>query len=131
MNKVILFDGDCNFCNYWVNFIIKYDNDDKFSFASLNSKFGIEQLEKFNISNLASDTFILIYNDNYYLKSDATLLVVNQLNHWSKVFVFLKVIPKNLRDFIYDLIAKNRKKISFTQSYCIIPSERIKKKFLQ
>lgn len=130
MIKVILFDGDCHFCNYWVNFIIKNDTDDKFFFASLQSEYGKQQLEKFNLSSLATDTFVLIDNDNYYIKSDAALLVVKELNHWLKNSIFLKIIPKIVRDFIYDFIAKNRKKIFFIKSYCLIPSDKVRNKFL-
>ncbi len=131
MNKVILFDGDCNFCNYWVNFIIKNDVDDKFLFASLQSEFGSKQLKKHKISHLASDTFILIDNDNFYIKSDAAFLVLKDLKHWLKAFRFLKIIPKVIRDIIYDFIAKNRKKFFSTKDYCLVPSEKIRKKFLE
>lgn len=131
MNKIILFDGDCNFCNYWVNFILKNDFNDKFLFASLQSEFGKKQLTKHKISHIAFDTFILIDNDNYYIKSDAAFLVLKDLKHWLKVFSYLKIIPKNFRDFIYDFIAQNRKKIFSTRSYCIIPSDKDRKKFLE
>lgn len=131
MNKIILFDGECDFCNYWVNFVIKYDHNDKFFFASLQSKYGREQTEKFNLSNLATDTFILIENDNYFIKSDAAFIVLKELKHWLKVFIFLKLIPKGIRDYFYDFVAKNRKKIFFKKSYCLLPSDKIRKKFLE
>jgi predicted DCC family thiol-disulfide oxidoreductase YuxK len=131
MSKIILFDGDCNFCNYWVNFILKNDIDDKFLFASLQSEYGSKQLEKHKISNIAPDTFILIDNENYHIKSDAAFLILKDLKHWLKAFSFLKIIPKIVRDFIYDIIAQNRKKIFRTKSYCIIPSDKIRRKFLE
>jgi len=131
MSKIILFDGECDFCNYWVNFIIKYDADNNFLFASLHSQFGKRQLEKFNISNLASDTFILIIENNYYIKSDAAFLVMKYLKHWSKIFYIFKILPKKIRDTIYDFVASNRHKLNIGKSYCIVPSEKIKKKFFK
>lgn len=130
MSKIILFDGDCNFCNYWVNFILKNDVNDKFLFASLQSEYGSKQLEKHKISHIASDTFILIDNDNYYIKSDAAFLILNDLKHWLKFFKFLKIIPKSVRDLVYDYIAKNRKKLFRKKFYCMIPNEQIKSKFI-
>lgn len=131
MSKIILFDGECNFCNYWVNFVIKYDNKNKFLFASLNSEFGKAKLKHFNISNFASDTFILIDNSKYYMKSDAAFLVIRELNHWSRTLVLLKFIPKFIRDFIYDLIARNRKSLFKMKNYCIVPDSKLKEKFLE
>ena len=130
MSKIILFDGECNFCNYWVNFIIKYDTNDNFLFASLHSQFGQSQIKKFNISYLASDTFILIYENNYFIKSDAAFLVLRELKHWSKIFYVFKILPKKIRDAIYDFVASNRHKLNIGKSYCIIPSEKIRQKFI-
>ena len=67
--KIILFDGVCNFCNYWVNFILDHDKQNLFKFAALQSEKGSELLEKFNLPKDDFDSFILISQNNVYKKS--------------------------------------------------------------
>ena len=77
--KIILFDGICNLCNASVNFIIDKDKKDIFKFAALQSEIGKEILDKFNLQKINYDSFLLIENDKYYLKSTATLRVLKYL----------------------------------------------------
>ncbi len=130
MSKVILFDGECNFCNYFVNLLIKYDHNDKFLFAPLNSDFGKRQLEILGIKHLSNDTLVLIEGKNSYIKSDAVIVILRELNNWTKLFLIIKYLRKKLRDLLYDLIAKNRKEFILRKNYCLIPDDKIKKKFI-
>ena len=68
-NSIILFDGVCNFCNYWINFLIDHDKKNCFKFAALQSEKGRELLEKFNLPIDDYDSFILISNSKVYKKS--------------------------------------------------------------
>ena len=69
--KIILFDGVCNFCNYWVNFVLDRDNKNIFKFAALQSDKGQEILKKYNLPINDFDSFIMISNDKVYSKSTA------------------------------------------------------------
>jgi predicted DCC family thiol-disulfide oxidoreductase YuxK len=129
-NQIILFDGVCNFCNYWVNFIIQRDRENIFKFAALQSEKGIELLEKFNLSKNNFDSFILITQNKIYKKSQAAFEIAKQLNGWTKVFAPLRFLPGVLTDFIYDLIAKNRYKLFGKKDACRIPTESEENKFL-
>lgn len=128
--KIILFDGVCNFCNYWVNFVLKRDRKNLFLFAALQSKTGQELLNKFNLSTTDFDTFILIDGDSFQTKSDAAISIASNLSGWPKVLLIGKIIPRFLRNFIYDLIAKNRYKIFGKRESCIVPTKDEKEKFL-
>uniref|UniRef100_A0A7V2ZIY3 Thiol-disulfide oxidoreductase DCC family protein n=1 Tax=Ignavibacterium album TaxID=591197 RepID=A0A7V2ZIY3_9BACT len=130
-NKIILFDGVCNFCNYWVNFIIRRDNNDIFNFAALQSKAGQELLKKFKLPTNEFDTFILIEGEVYFTKSDAAIIISQSLKGWPKILSVGKILPKKFRDLLYDIIAKNRYKIFGKKDYCRIPSEEEKAKFLE
>lgn len=129
--KIILFDGVCNFCNYWVNFVLKRDHKNLFLFAPLQSKAGQELLTKFNLSTTDFDTFILINGDSFQTKSDAAISIASNLSGWSKVLLIGKIIPRFLRNFIYDLIAKNRYKIFGKRESCRVPTSEEKEKFLE
>jgi predicted DCC family thiol-disulfide oxidoreductase YuxK len=130
-HHVILFDGVCNFCNYWVNFIIDRDKDDIFRFAALQSEAGQKLLNKFNLKTDDFDTFILIKGETYFTKSTAALKIARKLNYPVKVLYYFIFIPKFLRDLLYSLIAINRYKFFGKRDICRIPSENEKEKFLE
>ncbi len=129
-HKIILFDGVCNFCNFWVNFIIDRDKNDAFRFAALQSESGQQILKQLKLSTNDFDTFILVDGQDYYIKSTAALLISKHLQGlWKLLFVFI-IIPGPIRNFIYDLIAINRYKIFGKRDGCRIPDEEEKRKFI-
>lgn len=118
--KNILFDGDCSFCNYWVRFILKRDTKKQFEFLPLESKKGKELREQYHVSvNL--DTLILIHNNKASIKSSAALHIAKQLKFPWFLFYGLIIIPPFIRNWIYDLIAKNRHKLFKTNNNCELP----------
>jgi len=127
---IILFDGVCNFCNYWVNFILDRDFKKIFLFCPLQSKAGQNLLEKFQLPKNEFNTFVLIMDENYLIKSDAAIHIAVHLKGWASVFKFARFIPKSIRDFIYDFIAKHRYKIFGKQEYCRIPTDEEKSRFI-
>ncbi len=129
-HHIILFDGVCNFCNFWVNFIIDRDKDDIFKFAALQSEAGQKLLQEFKLNVSDFDTFVLIVNDKHFTKSTAALKISKNLRSVVKLLYPLIILPGPIRDFFYDLIAKNRYKFFGKRDICRIPSENEKKKFL-
>jgi predicted DCC family thiol-disulfide oxidoreductase YuxK len=128
--KIILFDGICNFCNYWVNFIIDHDTKNIFKFAALQSEKGSELLDKFNLPKNDFDSFILISQNKVYKKSTAAFEIAKHLNGWPKIISPLRFLPVYITDFFYDLIAKNRYRIFGKKEACRIPTKEEKSKFL-
>ncbi len=128
--KIILFDGVCNLCNSSVNFIIDNDRKNIFKFASLQSESGSMLIEKHNLSAKFIDSVILVDNDRAYIKSDAALRIAAELGGIYKILSFLRFIPKFIRDFFYDIIAKNRYKWFGKKDFCRIPTPELKSKFL-
>jgi len=112
-----------------VNFVIKRDKKDLFRFASLQSEKSIELTSKFNFNALKQDTFILIKGDKFYTKSTAALMVCKELSSPIKILFPLIIVPKILRDFVYDLIARNRYKLFGRRESCRIPTDQDKLKF--
>jgi len=126
---VILFDGVCNLCNKSVQFVLKRDSGNKFLFASLQSEYGLAILERYNLSAKDFKTFILYQNENLYFRSDGVLKVLVQLKgyQWTKFFY---VIPKFIRDFLYNWIAKNRYRWFGKREECWMPTPELQKRFL-
>ncbi|MDT3697182.1 MAG: thiol-disulfide oxidoreductase DCC family protein [Ignavibacterium sp.] len=129
-NSIILFDGVCNFCNYWVNFIIDRDKKNQFKFTALQSEKGIELLKKLNLPANDFDSFILIRNDKTYKKSSAVFEIAKDISGWLKIILLFKYLPESFTDWIYSLIANNRYRIFGKKDVCRIPSEEEKAKFL-
>ncbi|WP_459926169.1 thiol-disulfide oxidoreductase DCC family protein [Flavobacterium covae] len=128
--QIILFDGVCNLCNYWVQYIIKHDKNDIFRFVTLESELGQEVLQYLGIKNRNIESIVLyIPNQAYYYKSEAVLKIAQSLSILNWFFIF-KIIPINLRDFLYDFVAKNRYKWYEKKVTCMIPSPELKTKFI-
>lgn len=130
MMKVILFDGECNFCDHSVQFIIKRDPKGYFKFASLQSDKGLKILKEYSIP-ADINSFILIDNNRYYSKSSAALRVCKNLKGFWKLFYILLIIPRPVRDFFYEIIAKNRYKLFGRKDSCMLPSPDLRKRFLE
>lgn len=129
--SIIFFDGVCNLCNNSVKFIIKRDNHKRFLYASLQSDAARDILLQFKIKNSNLDSIILLENGKLYQKSTAILKIAKQLNgFWKLNYVFI-IIPKFFRDFIYDIIAKNRYKWFGKREVCMLPTGDMKLRFLE
>ena len=129
MVQIVLFDGDCNFCDKSVQFIIKRDPEGFYKFASLQSEIGQQLLKQHGIS-ADLDSFILMTDEKWYTKSSAALHVCKNLTGLWKTFYLLFIIPRPIRDFFYHIIAKNRYKWFGKKDHCILPSPEIRKRFL-
>jgi len=128
---IVLFDGVCNLCNGSVQFIIKRDPAGTLRFASLQSEFGQSQLKKFNIRSDALHSIILIEKHVCYQRSDAALKIASRLTGlWPALSVF-RIIPRFIRDALYNLIAANRYRMFGKQESCMLPTPALRARFIQ
>ena len=128
--NILLFDGVCNLCNGLVLFIIKRDKDGEFKFASLQSDNGEQLLNRFGLSTNKLTSLVLITGDKYFLKSTAVLKLLKELGGIWKTFYIFIIIPRPVRDFIYDLIAGSRYKIFGKRYECMVPTPELQNRFL-
>jgi predicted DCC family thiol-disulfide oxidoreductase YuxK len=130
MQPIIFFDGVCNLCNGAVQFTIERDHKNIFRFASLQSEFAKTQLVPFNINVLELDSFIMLENGKIYQRSTAALRVAKKLNGlWPLLYGFI-IIPRFIRDAVYNYVAKNRYKWFGKEESCWVPTPELKSKFL-
>ncbi|SFG73270.1 Predicted thiol-disulfide oxidoreductase YuxK, DCC family [Pedobacter insulae] len=127
---VIFFDGLCNLCNGAVQFTIQRDHRNLFHFASLQSDYAKLKLSPFNIDVEDGSSFVLLENGKVYERSTAALKVAKKLSgFWPLLYGFI-IIPRFIRDFIYNFIAKNRYKWFGKKESCWVPTPALKDKFL-
>ena len=129
--KIVLFDGVCNLCNGAILYIIKRDKKDLFRFAALQSEIGQYLTSERQIDTSKTDSIILIEpNVAYYYKSSAALKIGQTFGGPYRILALYEWIPRPIRDFVYDIIAKRRYKWFGKQDACMIPTPELKKKFL-
>lgn len=129
MERIILFDGECTFCNQSVQFIINRDPQGLFKFASQQSDTGKSLLSKYRVP-CEVDSIVLIEGTHFYLHSTASLRISKHLKGlWKMTFVFM-VVPRPLRDWTYEVFSKNRYKWFGKQEACHLPSLEMRKRFL-
>lgn len=129
-DRVILFDGVCKLCNAWSNFIIKNDKKYLFTLCSVQSVEGQKILSHFKLPTDYFDTMLYVEGNNCYQKSDAFFKIIKMLGlPWSLPCIF-KIIPKFLRDWLYDRIALNRYAIFGKYEFCSLPTPDHESRYL-
>ena len=113
---IVLYDGDCNFCNKWVNFTSSKLQKNEISFIPFNSVKGLEKIVKFHIKNQNSVAYI--HDDIVFFKSRAVLKICRQLKFPYNQLYFLTISPTFLLDFCYDFITKRRLKLTPKKQCC-------------
>ena len=129
MPAIVLFDGECNFCDASVQFIIKRDPKGYFQFAALQSDVGKMLTQQYAVPDTL-DSILVIDQHTVYNSSNAALHITKHLNGLWTVLYVLKVIPKTIRDVVYKFIAKNRYAWFGKKDSCMIPSPEMRNRFL-
>lgn len=126
----VLFDGVCNFCNGWVQFIIKRDPQGFFRFASLQSSVAKSLLEAYNL-DVSIDSIVLLKGKHHYTESTAILHICKDLKGFWRFLYWLIIVPKPIRDRLYRWFARNRYRFFGKQESCIVPTSDIRERFLE
>ena len=127
---IVLFDGVCNLCNSAVQFIIRHDKKNIFMFTSLQSDTGQKLLAQYDLPLNELNSFILIENNKAYTRSSGALRVIKKLKGlWPLLYGFI-IVPKFIRDGVYNWVGRNRYKWFGKQDACMIPTPGLKARFL-
>lgn len=127
---VVLFDGYCNLCNFWANFLLAADSRHRLKFATQQSAIGIQLLRRYGYEPGESGSVALINQGNLYTNSTAVLKILLLLGGVWKLLYILVLIPRPLRDLVYNFIASNRYRWLGKRDHCRIPSALEREQFL-
>lgn len=126
--NIIFFDGVCNLCNSTVDFIITRDTNQMIQYAPLQGVNARKYIGDKLVQNLNTVTF---YQDGkIYTKSEAIIRVLSLLGPKYALLSIFLLLPTFIRDFFYDLVAKNRYRFWGKRDTCRLPSPAEKKLFL-
>jgi len=127
---VILFDGVCNLCNAWVNFIIDRDQSETFSFGAQQSAGGRAMLETLHLTGQDLAGIILVAGGRVYTDSTAILEICRRLPRPWQYVALLRVIPRPVRDAAYHWVTRRRYKWFGKSAACRVPTAQLRRRFL-
>lgn len=127
---IIYFDGVCYLCNSLVNFLLKIDKDNRLKFSPLQSNFAKRELKNSDINLEEIDSIMLQVGSKFFIKSDAVIKIIKEMRWYWQGLLVIKILPKNIRDKLYDFIADHRYKWFGRKDSCMIPTNDVKSRFI-
>jgi predicted DCC family thiol-disulfide oxidoreductase YuxK len=133
---IVLYDGVCGLCNRLVRILLQHDRRDRFRFAPLQSEFASSLLAKhgINAADLDSVSLVVDYGlktERTFTRSDAVLRATRELGGIWRSGGLGRVLPKTTRDWLYDLVARNRYRMFGKYETCPTPRGQERKKFIE
>ncbi len=129
-HPVLLFDGVCNLCNGVVQFLIPRDPAGRIKYAPLQSEAGRELVERTELSTDGLDSVILVEAGRAYTKSAAVIRVAELLGYPYRFARVGRLVPRAVRDAVYDFVAANRYDWFGKKDRCMVPDEDVSDRFL-
>ncbi len=126
---LLLYDGHCALCNGSVNWILKHDKKKQFQFTSLQGATAATVLEE-HIELQEVDSLILIKGSEKYVRSNAALKIAMVLGGFWKILGVLYLVPRPIRDWVYDGVARVRYRWFGKHDVCPMPPEQWRSSFL-
>jgi len=129
VSGIILFDGECAFCEGAVKFIAMRDRG-YFRFGASQSPQATALLARFGLTREATRSIILIEDDQIHLRSTASLKIASRLEtpwRWAAVLLW---VPRPLRDAGYAVVAAVRRRIAGASNACEVPPPEIRARMI-
>ncbi|MFL2756856.1 MAG: thiol-disulfide oxidoreductase DCC family protein [Dehalococcoidia bacterium] len=133
-HNIVFFDGYCILCNKFIDLLLNIDKNKCFYYTPLTSNYAKKILEnldgpKIEVKNI--NTVIYLKNQQLFFKSDAVIEIINELGGCYKACLALYLVPKKIRDWCYDLVAKNRYQIFGKMNHCRVIKQEEKYRILE
>ena len=134
MNPVLLYDGVCGLCNRLVQFVLRRDRRRTFRFAALQSDFARETLSRHGVELGELNTMYIVHGEGadaqLLSKSDAVLFLLRELGGVWGVIALARVLPRFLRNGVYDIVARYRYRVFGRSDACALPPAGAAERFL-
>lgn len=128
---IILFDGVCNFCNGYINYVIAYDHRNQFNFTPLHSGTAAVLSEKYKTDFERLNSIIVVRENGFLTQSRAVLYILKNLNvWWSPLINLAYLIPNIARNWLYEAFAKKRYTLFGRTESCMVPTKEVRSRFL-
>lgn len=131
---LVLYDGRCPLCHRVVRFLLRADPDRRLCFAPLQGETGGRVRD---YHGFPDDLATLVYvrdfgmsSEQVLFKSSAVLGPLADLGFVWWALSLLRVVPRPLRDLLYDWVARNRSRWFGRYDSCPLPSPAERSRFL-
>ena len=131
LDNVVIFDGVCNLCARSVRFILDHEADQTLRFTPLQSPAGTRLMHDLGLDPEDVSTFVLIADGKAYVKSDAAIRLSHYFRRASKPLGMIKIIPRRIRDWAYDVVARKRYRWFGRLDSCMVPTAELRARFIE
>ena len=110
---MLFYDGHCGLCHRAVKFVLRHDPDGRaFRFAPLQGDTFQALVPPHRRAGLPDSVVILTRDGALLVRSNAFLHIFRELGGgWSVLAGMLQIIPRFVRDAVYDFIARIRYRV--------------------
>ena len=127
---IIVFDGKCVLCSRWARFVMRHDGDKRFRLLAAQTPLGAALYEHYGLDPVDYETNVLLEDGRAWLKSEGTIRMFERLGFpWSLMAVF-RVVPRALRDRLYNVVARNRLNWFGRRELCFVPEPGDAERFI-
>ncbi len=127
---VMIFDGVCVLCSATVAWIIRHDPKARIAFSNAQGPLGQAVYAGLGLSTEAFDTFLLVRNGRVLTRSAGFIAIMEILGWPWRTLTIIRLVPRPLRDWVYDRIAKNRYRWFGKTGTCMVPDATVTSRFL-
>jgi predicted DCC family thiol-disulfide oxidoreductase YuxK len=130
-DNIIVFDGVCNLCASSVKFILRHERDDSLRFAPMQSPAGQRLMRQFGFDPDDVKTFVVIADGTAHVRSDAAIRIARHLRGAWRLLGGVRIVPRPLRDWAYDVVARNRYRWFGRKETCMVPTPDLRARFVE
>jgi predicted DCC family thiol-disulfide oxidoreductase YuxK len=129
MQSVVLYDGLCVLCSATVRFTLRHERAETIRFVAIQSAAGQALARAHGIDVDNPESFLLIEQGHVFAKADGVIALARHLKGPARLIALGRLVPRPLRDWLYDRVARNRYRIFGRQSTCLMPDPARRHRF--
>lgn len=127
---VVLFDGTCGLCDRTVDALLRRDPGARFRYAALQSAAGGRILGMHGLPPTWTTSIVVIADGRALVRSDAAIALAARLDGAWRLAGALRLLPRPLRDAVYDGVAAVRYRVFGRRAACRVPTPAERSRFL-
>ncbi len=126
---ILLYDGVCVLCSGGVRFVLRHEREPVIRFVAVQSTVGRALARVHGLDPQAPESFLFVENGAALAKSDAAFAVIRHLRGPARLLLLGRILPRPLRDWLYDRIARNRYHLFGRKESCELPEPAQRRRF--
>jgi predicted DCC family thiol-disulfide oxidoreductase YuxK len=129
-DPVLIFDGECVLCSHSAAFVLRHDRHKRCNFVAAQSELGRSLYRHYGLDDSNFETFVLLQDGIAQFRSDAALRLMSNIGLPWSLAACLRIVPRGLRDLVYNFVARNRYRFFGRRDTCYLPAPEDAGRFL-